>query len=398
MILKNAMVISENVNDFWDLKIEDGIIIDIAKNLNGENQIDCSGLTILPAFVEMHCHLREPGFENKETIETGITSAIQGGYGAICPMPNTKPVTDNTKTLEFVLSKGNQIGLYPICAMTKNLEGKELTDLIGLKSAGAIAFSDDGKPFFNLALLKAALKIAKKNDLLLISHAEDTNYAPDDNRSEYEAVKAEIELVKKTGARYHFAHISTQESVELIRQAKKSGLAITCETAPHYFSLTKEDIKNNEARFKMNPPLRSQEDLNAIIEGLKDGTIDAIATDHAPHTIEEKNLPFDKSPMGIVGFETAFSLCFTNLVEAGHLNLSQLVEKLSSNPAKILGLKNYAQVKIGAPANLAIVDTNAKITVNAPAFKSKCKISPFDKMELKGKVVNTIIKGKIYAN
>lgn len=382
MILKNAKIISpaNNLNEVLDINIKDGIIIDIGGKYDDDNSIDLSGKVITPGLVDMHCHLREPGFEYKETIETGIQSALNGGFTAICPMANTNPVVDNVETLKYTIEKAEGINFYPICAVTKGLHSKELTDFESLKSAGAIAFSDDGKPVENLELFEKALKTGK----LIISHLED------------EAVEAknQLDVLKNVDCgRLHFAHISTKKAIELIRDAKKRGLNVTCETAPHYFSFTNADETEN-GKFKMNPPLRTQEDLDAVIEGLKDVTIDCIATDHAPHSLEEKTKPFSESPFGIVGFETALGASL-KLVNDGHLTISQIIEKLSVNPAKILGLKGLGEIKIGQVANLTIVDPDTIYKVKAEDFKSKCKISPFEGMEFKGKAIAVVVKGKL---
>lgn len=397
MILKNGRIINpaDNIDDILDINIEDGIIIDIAKNIQGENFIDCSNKIISPGFIDMHCHLREPGFEYKETIKTGIESAINGGYVGICPMANTNPVVDNKDSLKYIVEKAEQVGspiLFPICAITKGLEGKELVDIRELKNSGAIAFSDDGKPLENLKLYKQALLSGE----LVISHAEDSKLLTDPI-SEAVSVARELEVLRAVGGKLHFAHISTKRAIELIRQAKKEGLNVTCETAPHYFSFTNADVTTN-GRFKMNPPLRSQNDFDAVIKGLIDGTIDCIATDHAPHSLEEKIRAFEDSPFGIVGFETALGACITNLVNKKHLNIVQIIEKLSINPAKILGLKEYGNIKIGQKANLTIIDPNIEWKVEENNFKSKCKISPFDGMTLRGKAVSVIANGKYYSN
>lgn len=396
MILKNARVISpiDNLDDVLDIQIENGIITNIAKNIEGEG-VDYSGKIITPGLVEMHCHLREPGFEYKETIETGIQSALNGGYTAICPMANTNPVVDNVETLKYVLEKAAQTQekmVFPVCAITKGLNGEELTDFESLKVTGAIAFSDDGKPLEDLKLFKDALFTGN----LIISHAEDSKLLTNP-LSESVAVAREFEVLREvqrsSTGKLHFAHISTKRSIELIRQAKREGLNVTCETAPHYFSFTKDDETKN-GKFKMNPPLRTKEDLESVIEGLKDGTIDCIATDHAPHSLEEKTKPFADAPFGIVGFETALSATMTNLVKKGHLTVNQAIEKLSSNPAKILNLKEQGQIKIGQKANLTIFDLDSTYIVNVNEFKSKCKISPFEGMELTGKIIATIVNGE----
>lgn len=399
-VLKNALIVSplDDLNEVADILIQDGIVTEIARGLSHENVIELSDCVVMPGLVEMHCHLREPGFENKETIETGIESAIAGGYTAVCPMANTNPVNDNPDVLKFVKQRSNKIEVHPICAVTKGLTSSDIVDFKTLKAYGAIAFSNDGKPLEDMKLLKEALIQAAAADVLVISHAEDSKYNPLQNESEYSAVLRELEVVKETDARYHFAHISTKESVELIREAKEEGWNVTCETAPHYFTLSKDDIENNHARFKMNPPLRSQEDVQAIIDGLLDGTIDVIATDHAPHTIEEKNMSFERAPMGIVGFETAFSLAYQTFVKSGYMTLLSLVRKISSNPSIILNLENQGHIRCGFRANLTIFDPSVSWVVEAKKFKSKCKISPFEGKNLQGKVVATLANGNYYKN
>ncbi len=314
----------------------------------------------IPAFVDMHCHLREPGFCEKETIETGLAAAHAGGFGAVCPMANTSPVNDNVETLRFIARDW----VYPICSVTKGLQGKELVDFKTLKDNGAIAFSDDGKPIEDMKLLRDAMQIAKELDILLISHAEDLKTG-----SEWVAVERELEILP-SDVRYHFAHISEEKSLDLIGKAKKSLPQLTCETAPHYFSLT------NSTKFRVNPPLAAPTDVEAVIEALKDGTINAIATDHAPHTLAEKLS--DNPPPGIAGFETAFGVGYTYLVIPGHLTLEQLSEKMSINPAKILRITNDKTI---------LVDTECVWTVHAADFHSKCKISPYEGQILTGKVI-----------
>lgn len=421
MLLKNAKIVNpkNNFEDYADLRIENDTIVAIEKNLQpqtNEDVIDLSGKIIIPGLIDMHCHLREPGFSAKETIKTGILSAINGGYTAICPMANTNPTVDNATTLTYCISKAKEtakIGFHPICAVTKELKGEKIVNISELISLGAVAFSDDGKPLENMHLLREALKYINSHNSLIISHSEDSSLANSGvinegkvstlsglkgipSVTESLAVARELEVVRATNGKYHFAHISTKRSVELIRQAKKDGLNITCETAPHYFSLTEDDIKDYDAKYKVNPPLRTREDLDAIVEGLKDGTIDVIATDHAPHTVQEKQNPIQQAPMGIAGFETAMSITLNYLVNNGKLSLIDAVRKLTANPARILNLENQGDIRLGAKANLAVIDLEEIYTVDASKFKSKCRISPFDKMELKGRVKMTIINGKIY--
>ncbi|MCD7879117.1 MAG: dihydroorotase [Candidatus Gastranaerophilales bacterium] len=422
MLLKNAKIVnpSNNYEDYADIRIKNNNISEISKNMNPENNekvMDLTGKIIIPGLIDMHCHLREPGFCAKETIKTGIESAINGGYTAICPMANTNPVVDNKETLKYIIDRAHEVsesGFYPICAVTKGLNQEKITNISELIDNGAIAFSNDGKPIENMYLLREALKYVNSQNKIIISHSEDSSLSEGGvinegkisevsglkgipSIAESMAIARELEVVRSiSGARYHFAHVSTKRSIELIRQAKKDGLNITAETAPHYFSLTQEDIKEFDSKYKVNPPLRTKEDLNAVVQGLKDGTIDVIATDHAPHTLNEKLLPIQNAPMGMVGFETALGVTLTFLVHTKKLSLIEAVRKLTYNPSKILNLENQGDIKTGGEANLAIIDLDEEWTVNAANFKSKCKLSPFEGFKLKGKVKYTIIKGKVY--
>lgn len=419
MLLKNAKIVNpaDNFEGLSDIRIENGIITAFSPSLpakQNEEVIDLTGKIITAGLVDIHCHLREPGFTAKETIKTGIASAIEGGYTAICPMANTNPAVDNVTTLIYTKNQaGDEIGFYPICAVTKGLANEKIVNVSELIDNGAIAFSDDGKPVENMHLLREALKYVNSHNKIIISHSEDSSLAfggvinegkintrlglkgiP--SITESLAVARELEIVRSIDGRYHFAHISTKRSIELIRQAKKEGLKVTAETAPHYFSLSEDDMVDYDAKYKVNPPLRTKEDLQAVIEGLQDGTLDVIATDHAPHTISEKQKPIQTAPMGIAGFETALGLTLTNLVHTGKLPLIEALRKLNYAPSKILGIENQGIIKTGASANLTVIDLNEEWVVQASKFKSKCKISPFDGFKLKGKAKMTIVNGKIY--
>lgn len=420
MLLKNAKMVNPKTNfeGIIDIRITNGIVEEISKNLipkKDEECIDLTGKIVTPGLIDMHCHLREPGFNAKETIKTGIASAINGGYTAICPMANTNPQVDNATTLTYTISKAkeeSEIGFYPICAVTKGLENEKIVNVSELIDHGAIAFSDDGKPVENMHLLREALKYINSHNAIIISHSEDSSLAnggvmnegkvatrlglkgiPDITESL--AVARELEVVRSVNGRYHFAHISTKRSIELIRQAKKDGLKITAETAPHYFCLTEDDMVEYDAKYKVNPPLRTKEDLEAVIVGLQDGTIDVIATDHAPHTVHEKQLPIQNAPMGIAGFETALGLTLTYLVHTGKLTLIDAMKKLTSAPAEILNLQTQGSIEVGKSANMTVIDLDKEWTVDASKFKSKCRISPFDRFNLKGKAIMTIINGKL---
>ena len=421
MLLKNAKVVNPQTNyeKISDIRIENGIIVKFEPDIKPENNeevIDLTGLTVTPGLIDMHCHLREPGFSSKETVKTGIESAINGGYTAICPMPNTNPVTDNVVTLQYLLYRAKEvsdIGFYPICAVTKGLGSEKTVNVSELLDSGAVAFSNDGKPIENMKILREALKYINSQNSLIISHSEDSTLSEGgvinegkvsvqmglkgiSDITESLAVARELEVVRSVKGKYHFAHISTKRSVELIRQAKKEGLNVTAETAPHYFSLSEDDIKDYDAKYKVNPPLRTKEDVEAVINGLKDGTIDVIATDHAPHTISEKQSPIQIAPMGMAGFETSLGVTLTYLVHSGKLSLMEAIKKYTSAPMKILNLKNQGCISIGNEANLTVINLNEEWIADASKFKSKCKISPFDGYKLKGRVKMTIIKGKIY--
>lgn len=401
-----------------DIVIDMGKIVKIGKGLDVDFKnaitINGKGLHILPGLVDMHCHLREPGYEYKEDIESGTKSAAAGGFTSISAMANTNPPIDNGGMVSFIKSRAKEVGIvkvYPIATITKGLQGKEITEIGELYEAGAVALSDDGMPVKDSNVMKLALQYSRMFNMLIISHCEDLDLAADGvmnegymstilglkgiNRAAEEiGIARDIILAKHYKTHIHIAHVSTSGSVELIRQAKHEGIPITCETAPHYFSATDEWVDGYDTNTKVNPPLRTVDDVEAIKKGLMDGTIDVIATDHAPHHMDEKNIEYNLAAFGISGFETAFSLAYTNLVEQGIFNLSTLVEKMSSKPANILGIDG-GKIKEGCIADMTIVDLNREYIVDVDNFYSKGKNNPFNGKKLKGQVLYTIVDGKI---
>ncbi|MFA6308416.1 MAG: dihydroorotase [Clostridia bacterium] len=418
ILIKNGHVIdvASGLDKICDVMIKDGIISDVCEKIDVKNVevIDAKGKYVLPGLVDMHCHLRDPGFEYKEDIESGTKSAALGGFTSIACMPNTNPIIDNEAIVKYVINKSKNDGVvnvYPIGAISKGQKGEELSEIGDLKFAGAIAISDDGKPVPGASLMKKALVYASMFDMTVISHCEDMDLADEGVMNEgYQStvlglkgipaaaeemmVARELILAEYTKTRVHIAHVSTKLSVELIRNAKKRGVNVTCETCPHYFTLTEDACEGFNTLAKVNPPLRTKSDVEAIIKGLKDGTIDAIATDHAPHHADEKNVEFNNAANGMVGFETAFSLAVTYLLKPKHLTIQQITEKMCVNPSKILGI-NKGTLDIGKDADVIIVDLDEKRVVDVEKFASKGKNSPFDKFKLTGTVDATIVGGNI---
>jgi dihydroorotase len=394
------------------------------ESLPAERIINAKGMFVIPGLIDMHVHLREPGFEYKETIKTGTEAAIRGGFTTLCCMPNTFPINDNASVTEFIIRKSLEglCTVLPIGAITKGQKGEELVEMGTMKDEGCVAFSDDGRPVMNSLIMRRALEYSKAFGLPIISHCEDLTLSEDGVMSEgllsitlgLRGIPAEAEqimvfrdilLAELTRGKLHIAHVSTEGSVKLIRDAKKRGVDITAETCPHYFSITEVAVKNYDTNAKVNPPLRTNKDIEAIKEGLKDGTLDVIATDHAPHHRDEKLKEFDLAPSGISGLETALGLSM-RLVDEGVLTINQLVEKMSFNPAKILGLLTphlssltigqKGTLSVGSDADITILDTEKEFKVEASKFFSKGKNTPFDGWMLKGAPVFTILKGKIH--
>ena len=381
------------------------------KNSGSVEIIDATGLWVVPGLIDMHVHLREPGEEYKETIRTGTMAAAAGGFVAVACMPNTHPVNDSRSVTEYILRKAADEGfarVYPVAAVSVGSLGEQLSEFGDLAQAGAVAFSDDGRPVYNSRLMRSALEYARAFDKPIISHAEDLALSESGSihegevsaRTGLKGIPAEAEeimvyrdlgLTQLTGGRLHVAHVSTAGSVELIRQAKARGIRVTAETAPHYFTLTHEAVADFDTNAKMNPPLRTAEDVEAIRLGLKDGTIDAIATDHAPHSVIEKDVEFEQAANGIVGLETCVGLTF-ELVRDEVLNVFQAFRALSSNPARILGVAG-GEIGLGGVANLTLVDSNVRYTVEPEAFYSLSRNTPFGGRALQGRAVMTILEG-----
>ncbi|WP_068502229.1 dihydroorotase [Paenibacillus kribbensis] len=377
-------------------------------------KIDAQGKLVIPGLIDMHVHLREPGFEYKETIATGSRAAVKGGFTTIACMPNTRPVTDNVDTVQLVLKKGEEAGLakvLPYAAITKNELGRELTDFEALKAAGAIGFTDDGVGVQSAQMMKDAMARAKALDMPVIAHCEDNTLVEGaavtdgefakrhglkgiPNESEAIHVGRDILLSEATGAHYHVCHVSTEQSVRLIRHAKSFGIKVTAEVCPHHLVLSDEDIPGLDANWKMNPPLRSPRDVQACIEGLEDGTIDIIVTDHAAHSEEEKAKGMELAPFGIVGFETAFPLLYTKFVATGHWTLDFLVRRMTADPARVFRL-NTGRLEEGAPADLTMIDLEQEQAVDPQTFASKGRNTPFTGWKLKGWPVKTWVDGKL---
>ncbi len=426
LIIKNGRVIdpANNLDGEYDVLIDKGLIQAVAprgkisaRDAGSAKIIDAKDCVVAPGFMDMHVHFREPGFEYKETIETGCDSAAAGGFTTVAMMPNTDPVNDNRSVTELMISRARahgKIQALPIGAITRGLKGETLSDMGDLKEAGVIAFSDDGRPVMNNQVMRHALEYSRMFDLPLIQHSEILDLTKggcmNESRVSTELglkgmpteaedimVYRDIALLEKTGGRLHVAHISSGESVELVRRAKAQGLPVTCEVAPHHFTLTDESVRGYDTNTKMSPPLRTQRDIDAIKAGLKDGTIDIIATDHAPHDLVDKQADYHSACFGIVGLETALPLSL-RLVDEKILTLPQLVAKLTSRPAEIFKLDQGA-LGVGKQADVVVFDPHHEYRVEASRFKSKSKNSPFDGWQVRGQVRHTIFKGKvIYSN
>jgi len=420
LLIKNGRVIDPGCkqDEVLDLLVEDGKIVEksagIVENMDGVQVIDASGCFVMPGFIDLHVHLREPGFEHKETIETGAAAAARGGFTTICTMPNTKPVIDNADRIRFVLNKAKKVAPVHVCqigAITIGQMGEELADIEGMANAGAIGISEDGKSVMNARLYEEAMKIARKCNIPVMAHCEDKNLVGagvinQGNKSEQLQVEGisnlvediivarDIMLAKETGVKLHLCHCSTKDSVTLVEEAKKRGIDVTAEVCPHHFAMTEDDIVADDANYKMNPPLRTAEDVEALKLGLKNDIMDIIATDHAPHHASEKALSIKEAPFGIVGLETAAAITITELVEKGYLTPMQMAEKMSYNPARVIGV-DKGTLEIGKMADIVIVDPQEEYIVDTKEFASMGKNTPFAGRKLKGKIIATIVNGEV---
>ena len=417
ILLKGGRVIDykNKIDSKLDILLENEKITKIGKDIEEQvdREIDCKGLNIIPGMIDIHCHLREPGFEYKETIETGAKSAVAGGFTTICPMPNTKPTPDNVETLEKIIEEAKRVNLcniLPYASVTKGEKGEELVNFEELKKAGAIAFSDDGMPVVNSKAMRTAMIEADKLGTYVASHCEEKSVSAGEINAGSVAEKLEVEgilpeaeeimaareivISETNNVRGHICHISTKTSKDMIRDAKKRGVKITCETCPHYFTFTVQEVLNAGTNAKMNPPLREEKDRKAIIEGLKEETIDCIITDHAPHSKEEKEQPLAKAPNGIIGFETALPAEIMNLIDTKELDYFDLVRLTSYTPASLLKI-DRGTLEEGKVADITIFDENEKYVYTEEMIVSKSKNSPFIGKELKGKVKYTIVGGRV---
>ena len=421
LLIKNGNVIdpSQNIEKKMNILVDGNLIKEYTKNINELEKrknvkvIDAKNLVVTPGLIDIHVHLREPGYEHKETIRTGTLSAAAGGFTSIACMPNTNPINDNASVTDYILLKARTEGIVnvlPIGAITKSEEGEELAEIGEMYQAGCVAISDDGMPVTNSNLMRRAMEYVRAFDLPIIVHAED-KYLSDDgvmnegktstmlglkgipNASEEVMISRDIFLSELTGTALHICHVSTEGSVRIIRDAKKRGIKVTAEATPHHFLLSDDELYNYNTNAKMNPPLRTDKDVKAILKGLKDGTIDVIATDHAPHSEDEKNVEFDKAPFGIVGLETALPLSL-KLVEKKILTLSQVIKKLTIEPARIVRV-DKGTLKLNKEADITIFDPKEEFDIDKEKFSSKGKNTPFQGWRVRGKVKYTIVSGKI---
>ncbi|MBQ3220731.1 MAG: dihydroorotase [Clostridia bacterium] len=416
MIIRNGNVVWNGTVEKKDLWIEDGKIVSIAENIpaNGSEEIDATGKHIFPGLIDMHVHLREPGFEHKETIESGCKAAVKGGFTQVCCMPNTNPVADNKVVVSYIKYKAQEAGLckvHPIGAITKGLKGEQLAEIGEMKKAGAVAISDDGVSVKNSRIMRLAMEYASGFDIKCLCHCEDKDLVDGGvvneglsstiaglkgipRAAEDIMIARDIALAESLGVPVHICHVSTHSGVRLIREAKKAGIKVTAETCPHYYAATDELVTRFDTNTKVNPPIREEADKQAILAGLKDGTIDCIVTDHAPHHLNDKNVEYNSATFGISGIETSLGFAITYLYKTGLFTLNEIAEKMSGAPAKILGLEG-GEIKVGGVADLTIVALDESWVVDPAKFASKGKNSPFGGYKLDGVVKYTIVDGEV---
>ncbi len=415
LLIKNGTVVFPGGTKKCDILIEDGKISDIGKKLEfSAEEIDASGLHVFPGLIDMHVHLREPGFEGKEDIESGSKAALAGGFTQVCCMPNTDPVCDNAVVATYIKYRAQQVNLckvHPIGSITRGEKGEELAEIGKMAAAGIVAVSDDGRSVMNSKVMRLAMEYAAGFGLKCLAHCEDENLADGGvvnegynstltglkgsiRAAEDVMIAREIALSESLNIPVHICHVSTYSGVEIIRSAKARGVKVTAETCPHYFSLTDDVITGFDTDTKVNPPIREERDRLAVTEGLKDGTLDCIVTDHAPHSRKDKETEYTFAAFGISGLETSFSLAYTKLVKTGALTLSELADRMSAAPAHILNLEG-GEIKKGAAADITIADLNAKYVIDGEKFISKGKNTPFNGTEVCGKIVCTIVDGEV---
>ena len=419
LLIKNALIVNADKKEkaAKDILLVDGLIkkIDTSIEQKGAQIVDAKGKLVLPGLIDIHVHFRDPGQEYKETVETGSRAAVKGGFTSVMCMPNTRPVIDNAMIAQGIINESKRVGLcnvVPIGSITRGQRDEELVDMFELKEAGCLALSDDGKSVVSSQLMRRAIEYSKMVDVLLIQHCEDPlisaggamnegetstllGIKADPYISESIIVGRDIELVHFLGGHVHFAHMSCRRSIELIRQAKKQGISVSAEACPHHFTLTDEAVKSFDTNTKMNPPLRTADDIEAVKEGLKDGTIDLIVTDHAPHSREDKEVNFEDAPFGIIGLETSLALTITELVNEKILSWEEVVDKMSTSQARIAGMKNKGVIAEGYDADITIIDPEKKWEVTVEDTVSKSKNSPFFGRTLTGRVDTTIFNGKV---
>ncbi len=417
LLIKNGRILNpaENEDFTGDILISDGMIVEKGKDINKEcDVIDASGCYVMPGLIDLHVHLRDPGLEYKETLSTGAKAAAHGGFTTICPMPNTKPVTDTPEKIRTLVERIKNecvINVLPIGSVTVGMQGKEVTDIKGMKEAGACGISEDGKSVMDSGVYRIAMREAAACGMPVMAHCEDINLVQGGvmnmgNKSDELGLNGisnavediiairDIMLAKETGAKLHLCHCSTKDSVRMVEEAKKDGVDVTAEVCPHHFTLCDEDITGDDGNYKMNPPLRSREDMEILKEGIKAGIMEVISTDHAPHSAEEKSGGFKSSPFGIVGLETSAALTMTELVDKGYLTPMGMVERMSYNPAKVIGI-DKGTLNVGKTADIVIFDPDSEYEIDVNTFESKGKNTPFNGKKVKGRVKYTICSGKI---